>query len=544
MYNKSRSFPRSSSNLQSKHKQTSFRQTSSRQTSPRQTSLPTYGPSPKYKSQQKSSLKMKSTAKPFIPQFKMNINAVPFIPQQQIEIPERVQKDCSFLIDEFKVNKSGENDQSKIEKLLYCHKKKSNYHAHNKLYTKFVLYDDIPEYDKLHKLKFVPNYLLEIDLQEETLDSLVNKLVKKTLNPPPDQNGYYTNNNHGPPRNIVDINDAKYYSIYKRPETDWKIISLTTKYTYKKFMNLLTAYSLYVTSKKDSIWRFTSIYTNKEVEIPDDIGEILDDIKKFHSDMDSGMNKYYILTDEQSDLIGRYEINEEHVIPSSIYFKFFPMVTDLHNVFPIYKKVNSLRSNFSFSNINPSNSDDILYFTHNNEKHGTQVPKDEIKKEEYGIIQYRGFNSEHMMNVFQHKPEQYRCDFPSCLFNPIESENLGAIARSVLYFHYVYRLNPISNILPISFDRENIGEISEYYYSKFVYLYDKFLGKDQLKTIIKWHIMYDPTDQEKRRDNEIFKIQENKNPFMHESMEERIRHLQKIFNVTFINLYKFTPLKI
>ena len=94
MYNISRSFPRSLSNLQSKHKQTS-----PRQTSPRQTSLPTYGPSPKYKSQQK----MKSTAEPFIPQFEMRIDALPFIPQQQPKTPERVQKDCSFLIDEFNI---------------------------------------------------------------------------------------------------------------------------------------------------------------------------------------------------------------------------------------------------------------------------------------------------------------------------------------------------------------------------------------------------------------------------------------------------------
>lgn len=144
------------------------------------------------------------------------------------------------------------------------------------------------------------------------------------------------------------------------------------------------------------------------------------------------------------------DVNAEHIVPQSTFKSKTPMVSDLHHLLPAAAKLNNLRSNYNFTEVDYSECKQFC----RGMKCSTQVPSD---------------------------PDIYSCITKNKKWIPIKQDR-GRVARAVLYFYTMYDEYPMS-----------VGELS--------------LFK-------KWNNDYLPNDYEKMRNERINVSQGNRNPYI------------------------------
>ena len=163
--------------------------------------------------------------------------------------------------------------------------------------------------------------------------------------------------------------------------------------------------------------------------------------------------------DEEGD-----SINKEHIIPQSTFNEQKPMKSDPHHVLPSDGYVNNRRSNYPHGEVTGK----VEYTSHDGCKLGTGTNNTKV-------------------------------------FEPM-SQYKGDIARIYFYFVTCYQNKMSSNTFSV-FDKSAFPSIK----SPFLELY------------LKWHKEDPVSDKEIIRNNEIYKVQKNRNPFIdHQEYAERI----------------------
>ena len=157
--------------------------------------------------------------------------------------------------------------------------------------------------------------------------------------------------------------------------------------------------------------------------------------------------------------------NREHVFPQGFFNENLPMRSDIHHVIPTDGYVNWRRSNFPFGEVSNAS-----WTSDNGSKVGT--------------------------NTFD--------SFKGTVFEPI-NEFKGDIARMLLYFATRYE----DEVLNSSWDDHDSSESNPLNGSK-----NQFYESWYIRLLHKWHIQ-DPVNQrEIVRNNEAYKYQGNRNPFI------------------------------
>jgi len=237
--------------------------------------------------------------------------------------------------------------------------------------------------------------------------------------------------------------------------------------------------------------------------------------------------------------------NEEHIIPAGIYSHAMPIVYDLHNVFPCKQEINKARSNYVFADNRKchynetermsnehvkiyENTDFYKYINLKDEKNEKQEKFNQIPYEKSEVRIPLAAKLKTMNNEIKKYENKYgsQCDFGKCYIIPYK--NRGMIARSILYFHYIYWRN--KNIEQIFNDSELDNHNGKDVFTKFEEEYRSFMGDkwEVLRLAIKWHLKDAPDKYEINRNNKINNLQGNKNPFIYESFTERLDSLKLI----------------
>ncbi|OHT03982.1 secreted nuclease [Tritrichomonas foetus] len=106
------------------------------------------------------------------------------------------------------------------------------------------------------------------------------------------------------------------------------------------------------------------------------------------------------------------EINAEHIVPQSTFNSKTPMVSDLHHLLPASSKLNNMRSNYNFTEVE---YDDCAQFCRD-----MSCSKDRPSD-----------------------PDQYSCLTSDRKWMPMKQDR-GRVARSILYFYTMYDEYPIT----------------------------------------------------------------------------------------------------
>jgi endonuclease I len=185
-----------------------------------------------------------------------------------------------------------------------------------------------------------------------------------------------------------------------------------------------------------------------------------------YSDNPTGNEPYTYIFDPV-DRCGSYTkegdcYNREHTFPQSWFNSELPMMSDLHHVFPTDGFVNGLRSNFPFGEV-------------------TTVSKTTLNGSKLGTG-----------NNFT---------YTGTIFEPINAYK-GDIARAILYMIVRYESQ-----LPQWKNNSNANDILDG---------TVYPGLDawHLKLLFKWHQQDPVSDKEKNRNDSIFVILGNRNPFI------------------------------
>lgn len=144
------------------------------------------------------------------------------------------------------------------------------------------------------------------------------------------------------------------------------------------------------------------------------------------------------------------DVNAEHIVPQSTFKSKTPMVSDLHHLLPASAKLNNVRSNYNFTEVDYSQCKQFC----RGMTCSTTKPSD---------------------------PDSYSCLTNNKKWMPLKLDR-GRVARAVLYFYTMYDEYPMS-----------VGELS--------------LFK-------KWNNLYLPSDYEKLRNDRINTTQGNRNPYI------------------------------
>ena len=153
-------------------------------------------------------------------------------------------------------------------------------------------------------------------------------------------------------------------------------------------------------------------------------------------------------------------INCEHTVCQGFFNKEYPMVSDIHHLFPTYGNANSLRNNYPLMEINDDVTTKWIIYTNGNYVTSTSKPTTNI--DSYS---------------------EYTTTDPN-RFEPRE-EHKGNVARAVFYFFTMY-----PNQMGIF---SKIGDINTFY---------------------QWHIQDPVDDWELGRNKRVKEIQGNSNPFI------------------------------
>ncbi len=165
------------------------------------------------------------------------------------------------------------------------------------------------------------------------------------------------------------------------------------------------------------------------------------------------------LTGSSSKEGGGY--NREHIVPQSLFNKQSPMVTDMHNLFPSDTYTNGKRGDYLHAYVSSAS-----LISSNNTKIGSS---DTSKNDGYSA----------------------NCCEPA-------DEYKGDVAR--VYFYMVTRYEDLLS-----------GWKGYYAFDKTSY---PALSSWAIKTYLKWSDEDPVSEKEIKRNNEIFKIQKNRNPFV------------------------------
>ena len=154
--------------------------------------------------------------------------------------------------------------------------------------------------------------------------------------------------------------------------------------------------------------------------------------------------------------------NREHTFPQSWFSELQPMKSDMNHIFPTDGEVNGIRSNFPFGEVS-----NISITTRNGSKLGTG-------------------------NNF---------GYTGTVFEPI-NEYKGDIARAVLYMSVRYE-NLIAGWI-------NNGNANDVLNGTSYPVFDPW----QIRLLYKWHVQDPVSVKEIRRNDSVFVIQKNRNPFI------------------------------
>jgi endonuclease I len=154
--------------------------------------------------------------------------------------------------------------------------------------------------------------------------------------------------------------------------------------------------------------------------------------------------------------------NREHTFPQSWFDELPPMKSDMNHIFPTDGQVNGVRSNFPFGEVS-----NISITTRNGSKLGTG-------------------------NNF---------GYAGTVFEPI-NEYKGDIARAILYMAVRYE-NQISSW-------QNNGNADVVLNGTSYPVFDPW----HIRLLYKWHTQDPVSDKEMRRNDSVFVIQKNRNPFI------------------------------
>ena len=145
-------------------------------------------------------------------------------------------------------------------------------------------------------------------------------------------------------------------------------------------------------------------------------------------------------------------INAEHTIPQSFFGKRYPMVSDIHHIFAAPSKLNNVRSNYPFVQMDYSQCAEFC----KDYSCSTDIPSN---------------------------PDDYSClGKDSNSWMPIKSGR-GQVARAIFYFFTMYD----------DVQMDQVGDIN---------------------TFKQWNKDFPPTDIEKARNDAINKTQGNRNPYI------------------------------
>ena len=176
--------------------------------------------------------------------------------------------------------------------------------------------------------------------------------------------------------------------------------------------------------------------------------------------------------------------NREHTFPQSWFSELQPMKSDMNHIFPTDGEVNGIRSNFPFGEVS-----NISTTTRNGSKLGSG-------------------------NNF---------GYTGTVFEPI-NEYKGDIARAVLYMSVRYE-----NLIGSWVSNGNANDILN---GTSYPVFDPW----QLRLLYKWHTQDPVSDKEIRRNDSVFVIQKNRNPFI-----DRPEWVYEIWNCTGLIMPTSTP---
>ena len=234
-----------------------------------------------------------------------------------------------------------------------------------------------------------------------------------------------------------------------------------------------------IISKKNYNWNYgdlTDYYNQTDLDRYDDHGisntTILMDI---YSEKIGQADAYEYTT---ADIIGSASAegqgwNREHMMPQSTYYSNYPMYSDLFYVVPTDARINQLRSNYPYG-IGSNVSSEIFHSFTN----GSKIAK----------------------NATPNSPYTGR------VYEPIDAFK-GDVARSLLYFavryegkfgSFKYNTNaaPASDANPLTGTEEKAYE-------------DWFINM-----LLQWHALDPVSQKEIDRNNSVYAIQKNRNPFI------------------------------
>ena len=191
-----------------------------------------------------------------------------------------------------------------------------------------------------------------------------------------------------------------------------------------------------------------------------------------YSEIPTGPDAYEYTT---ADIIGSaggegLGWNREHMMPQSTFYSNYPMYSDLFYVIPTDAKINQLRSNFPYG----MTGSDIYYtFTNSSRIGNSAIP---------GLV------------------------YTGRVYEPV-NEFKGDIARSLLYFAVRYEgklgtFNYNNNTIPAS-DSNPLDGTEE-----------RAFDPAYIAMLIQWHQQDPVSAREVDRNNAVFSIQKNRNPFI------------------------------
>ncbi len=170
-------------------------------------------------------------------------------------------------------------------------------------------------------------------------------------------------------------------------------------------------------------------------------------------------------------------LNKEHIIPQNVYYSNYPMVSDLFNVIPADARINQLRNFYPYG-ISKATVSNVYYNFTNGSKIGNNADTSE---------------------------------YTGRVYEPVEAFR-GEIARSVLYFvvryegklsSFRYFYNSLVGTVTVANDVSTLNGTEE-----------QALDPWYLKQMLKWNRDYPVSQKEIDRNNAVYSIQKNRNPFI------------------------------
>lgn len=175
--------------------------------------------------------------------------------------------------------------------------------------------------------------------------------------------------------------------------------------------------------------------------------------------------------------------NKEHTFPSSFFDDSLPMRSDMHFVWPADSKVNGQKSNFPLGYVRPSSPTPFISYN------GSKVGRPDITKNNgyWGVADTTDNNNNTNYNKVFEPADAFKGDF----------------ARAYLYVaaRYHLRMGSWENLV-----LNGNGVISNTNFTHF----EPWI----IKILVEWHNADLPDGFEKRRNDSVFAIQGNRNPFI------------------------------